>query len=135
MKTQNFRILLMLIALSLLTGLSAHADEVTPSFITEACFTKPQSPDAWAMTRYGEASLDLFHGTIGLTVPVYTYRDKDFTIPVSLSYASTGFMPSRSNSTPKAPKKAALARVDRGVARSVMEWGAAEMCAPTALWG
>lgn len=77
-------------------GVKLHADEGSPAFFTEAYFTKPQSPDAWAMTRYGEASLDLFHGTIGLTVPVYTYQDKDFTIPVSLSYASSGFMPGSS---------------------------------------
>ena len=81
------------IAVSLLICTAGYADEGSPAFFTEAYFTKPQSPDAWAMTRYGEASLDLFHGTAGLTVPVYTYQDKDFTIPVSLSYASTGFMP------------------------------------------
>ena len=73
-----------------------HADETSQSFFPEAFFTKPQSPDAWAMTRYGEASLDLFHGTAGLTVPVYTYQDRDFTIPVALSYASSGFMPGAS---------------------------------------
>lgn len=77
-------------------GVKLHADEGSPAFFMEAYFTKPQSPDAWAMTRYGEASLDLFHGTMGLTVPVYTYQDKDFTIPISLSYASSGLMPGAS---------------------------------------
>ena len=81
------------LAVSLLMCTAGYADEGSPLFFNEAYFTKPQSPDAWAMTRYGQASLDLFHGTAGLTVPVYTYQDKDFTIPVSLSYASTGFMP------------------------------------------
>ena len=60
------------IAVSLLICTAGYADEGSPAFFTEAYFTKPQSPDAWAMTRYGEASLDLFHGTAGLTVPVYT---------------------------------------------------------------
>ena len=84
------------IAALLLVCTNVFADEGSPAFFSEAYFTKPQSPEAWAMTRYGEASLDLFHGTVGLTVPVYTYQDKDFTIPVSLSYASSGFMPGAS---------------------------------------
>lgn len=87
---------LCLIAAAIVTPFCLFADEGSPVFFNEAFFTKPQSPDAWAMTRYGEASLDLFHGTIGLTVPVYTYQDKDFTLPVSLSYASSGFMPGAS---------------------------------------
>ena len=70
------------LALILAPAVKLHADEGSPSFFTEAYFTKPQSPEAWAMTRYGEASLDLFHGTVGLTVPVYSYQDKDFSIPV-----------------------------------------------------
>ena len=47
----------------MVTSVKLHAEEGSPAFFTEAYFTKPQSPDTWAMTHYGEASLDLFHGT------------------------------------------------------------------------
>ncbi len=53
----------------------------------------PQSPTVWNMIRYGNADVDLFHGTPGLTIPLYTYQDQQFQIPVSLSYSSSGFMP------------------------------------------
>ena len=31
----------------MVTSVKLHADEGSPSFFTEAYFTKPQSPDAW----------------------------------------------------------------------------------------
>lgn len=35
--------------------------------------------------------IDLNSGTINFEVPLYTYSDKDFTIPISLKYASSGY--------------------------------------------
>ncbi len=44
---------------------------------------------------------DMFHsvsyytGTVNMSVPLYTYKDKDFEIPIALSYNATGFVPSK----------------------------------------
>ena len=56
-------------------------------------FINANSPDAWAMIKYGDANVNLYTGSIGLSIPVYTYQDEDFTIPISLDYASTGYKP------------------------------------------
>lgn len=56
-------------------------------------FINANSPDAWSMIKYGDANVNLYTGSIGLTIPVYTYQDEDFTIPISFDYASTGYKP------------------------------------------
>ena len=56
-------------------------------------FINANSPDAWSMIKYGDADVNLYTGAVGLTIPVYTYRDEDFTIPISFDYASTGYKP------------------------------------------
>ena len=54
-------------------------------------FTSPQS---WAITRYGDKiEPDLYTGTMIFNLPIYTYSDTDFNIPVSIGYASNGLMP------------------------------------------
>jgi YD repeat-containing protein len=45
--------------------------------------------------QYGNEGVDHFRGELNVTVPVYTYKDKDFEIPVSLGYNSAGFIPSQ----------------------------------------
>ena len=65
MKKLYFCVAVALVLLAeMAAGIKLQADEGSPAFFAEAFFTKPQSPDAWAMTRYGEASLDMFHGSI-----------------------------------------------------------------------
>lgn len=56
-------------------------------------YFKPQSPDVWSMIKYGDASINHYSGTLGLSIPVYTYKDSDFEIPVSIDYASSGYQP------------------------------------------
>lgn len=56
-------------------------------------FINANSPDAWSMIKYGDANVNLYTGSIGLSIPVYTYQDEDFTIPISLDYATTGYKP------------------------------------------
>jgi len=47
---------------------------------------------------------DFFHtvshytGTVNMSVPLYAYKDKDFEIPVTLSYNATGFIPAKRES-------------------------------------
>ena len=56
-------------------------------------FFKPQSPDVWSMIKYGDANMNHYTGTLGLSIPIYTYKDSNFEIPVSVDYASAGYQP------------------------------------------
>ena len=53
---------------------------------------EPQTPSVQAseMTKYGKQDVNLYTGELSLNIPLYTYRDDDFTIPVSLSYSYNG---------------------------------------------
>ena len=42
------------------------------------------SVETFTMTRYGALVPSLYTGAMTFSVPVYTYTDPDFTIPVSL---------------------------------------------------
>ena len=53
------------------------------------------SADAWQMARHGEISPDLHTGAMAWSLPLYTYRDEDFTIPISLDYHFDGCRPSQ----------------------------------------
>ena len=57
------------------------------------------SVEAWQMTRYGGLTPSLYTGAMTYTLPLYTYSDPDFTIPVSLDYAFDGFRPSQHSGT------------------------------------
>ncbi|MBQ8048240.1 MAG: RHS repeat protein [Bacteroidales bacterium] len=50
-------------------------------------------PQVWGMIKYGGLTPDLYTGTVRAEIPIYTYTDPDFEIPVSLTYASNGYMP------------------------------------------
>ncbi|MBE6244535.1 MAG: hypothetical protein E7108_03315 [Bacteroidales bacterium] len=54
----------------------------------------PQT-DAWNFVRQGEVSPSLYTGTINLSVPIYEYKDKDFTIPIVATYSSNGNTPNQ----------------------------------------
>ena len=56
-------------------------------------YFKPQSPDVWSMIKYGNANIDYYTGTLGISIPIYTYKDNNFEIPISIDYASSGFQP------------------------------------------
>lgn len=56
-------------------------------------FLNPVSPDVWSMIKYGNAEVNPYSGTVGTSIPIYTYQDDDFTIPVSIDYASSGYKP------------------------------------------
>lgn len=53
---------------------------------------KMPSADTWNFIKYGEVGASLHSGTVNLSIPIYTYRDNDFTIPVSLNYSSNGYV-------------------------------------------
>ncbi|HOS46439.1 MAG TPA: RHS repeat protein [Paludibacter sp.] len=52
----------------------------------------PQTSD---FMEYGETPVSLFNGRINLDIPIYTIKDRDFTIPISLTYTSDGFKPKK----------------------------------------
>ena len=54
--------------------------------------TKAPSTDTWNFVRQGEVGASLHTGTVNLSIPIYTYQDNDFTIPVSASYSSNGYV-------------------------------------------
>ena len=53
----------------------------------------PESPQASEMTRYGTHNVNLYTGRVSVNIPVGTYKDSDFEIPVSLNYNFNGFRP------------------------------------------
>ncbi len=71
---------------------------LSPGARTYGQLTSPKldydpTPKALEMTRYGNLPIDQNSGRVTFEIPVYTYEDQDFKIPVSLSYASSGFRP------------------------------------------
>lgn len=53
---------------------------------------KAPSTDTWNFIKYGEVGASLHTGTVNLSIPVYTYQDNDFSIPISLNYTSNGLV-------------------------------------------
>lgn len=51
------------------------------------------SPQTWSFMKYGGSKPNLNTGTVSVNIPIYTYKDNDFTFPISLSYASNGYIP------------------------------------------
>jgi YD repeat-containing protein len=52
----------------------------------------PPSAQASQFTKYGKYNPQLYTGTLSLSIPIYTYKDKDFEIPVSLDYSYNGLI-------------------------------------------
>ena len=57
------------------------------------------SAETWAMSKYGDAKPSLYTGAMHYSVPVYTYQDPDFTLPVSLEYNFDGYRPGQHSGT------------------------------------
>lgn len=57
------------------------------------------SVETFTMTRYGALVPSLYTGAMSFSVPIYTYSDPDFTIPVSLEYNYDGYKPSQHSGT------------------------------------
>ena len=57
------------------------------------------SVEAWQMTRYGNLTPSLYTGAMTFSLPLYTYEDPDFTIPISLEYSFDGYRPAQHSGT------------------------------------
>ena len=56
----------------------------------------PMAPDSWSFIKYGNQSMsDLYTGTLHVSIPIYTYNDPDFELPIALSYSTSGYLPNR----------------------------------------
>lgn len=49
--------------------------------------------DVWNFINYGINEPSLYTGTNTVNIPFYVYRDPDFELPISFSYASNGYRP------------------------------------------
>ena len=85
---EHFKYLLLIFTVSLAfpmysqTNLNQRGEIETPS------------ADAWNMVHYGEGiNPDLHTGTVGVSIPFYSYQDSDFTLPISFNYSSNGYKP------------------------------------------
>jgi hypothetical protein len=53
------------------------------------------TPQSYEFIRYGNTPVSYFTGEANVQIPIYTYKDKDFEIPIFLSYNSSGFIPNK----------------------------------------
>lgn len=49
--------------------------------------------ESWQLTRQGNLSPSLYTGAMQWTLPLYTYKDPDFELPIALEYFYDGFKP------------------------------------------
>lgn len=56
------------------------------------------SPQTYEFVRQGNVPVSHFTGETNVRVPIYTYKDKDFELPIFLGYNSSGFRPSKRES-------------------------------------
>jgi hypothetical protein len=50
----------------------------------------PPAPNAYSLGKYGQIPVGLFTGSVFENVPLFTYKTKNLSIPISLSYNSNG---------------------------------------------
>ena len=74
----------------LLSGSVLNLTDAQSKYMDQYCMPDPQ---VWGMIKHGGLTPDLYTGTVRAEIPIYTYTDPDFEIPVSLTYASNGYMP------------------------------------------
>lgn len=47
--------------------------------------------ESYEFMKYGKVGASLYTGTINYSLPIYTYKDQDFELPITLEYATNGF--------------------------------------------
>lgn len=51
------------------------------------------STTVWEFEKHNNVQPNLYTGTLSLSVSIYTYKDSDFELPISISYSSNGLRP------------------------------------------
>ncbi|NNV55074.1 hypothetical protein [Limnovirga soli] len=73
------------LSIFLATGLEIDA-QTGPQLVKVA----PPSPNVQALQKYGEIPVSAYTGIPSISVPIYTIKFRDITVPVSLSYHASG---------------------------------------------
>jgi hypothetical protein len=50
----------------------------------------PNSPEAQAFAKYGNTTVNLFHGTPNIQIPIYSHPGRELNLPISLTYDASG---------------------------------------------
>lgn len=58
----------------------------------------PTSPTAASLGKYGKIPVSGYNGTMSYNIPLFTVKEGDITLPVSLSYCSNGVKPNQLSS-------------------------------------
>ena len=85
-KVQNYCVALLFI----LTFINKAISQSGP--IPQDPVTLP-TPNVAALQMYGEIPVSKFTGVPGIEVPLYTLKEKEITVPITLSYHASGFRP------------------------------------------
>lgn len=83
-KKKGFKVTLLCFAVTTIIETNAQTSSDIPEFM---------APDVWSFMKYGNDNPSLYTGTVKVDIPIYTYRDNNFEIPVNVSYGSNGFIP------------------------------------------
>lgn len=59
----------------------------------------PEAPESAAFARYGEVPVNLYAGTPGINVAIYTHKGRELDLPISLSYDASGIKVSQTPTT------------------------------------
>lgn len=78
--------LFLLLAVIAMHALYAHAQSTPPQLVS---VVRP-SPNVQAMQKYGDIPISAYTGIPNISVPIYTIKFRDITVPVSLSYHASG---------------------------------------------
>lgn len=52
---------------------------------------KVPSWDSYTMMQYGKVGASLYTGTVNYSIPIHTYKDQDFEIPISIDCSTNGY--------------------------------------------
>ena len=90
------RFSLLFIAALFYNVLAVSAQNQNPPTDKRLCTEYDATPQTLSAILSGRIQPDLNTGTLKLDIPVYTWSDPDFTLPVALTYSTNGFKPARS---------------------------------------
>lgn len=87
--------IIMIAALSFLVSYVQEAESQTLSGgLIESTITV-QSPEVAAMTAYVDRPVSYFNGTVPVTIPLCEVTADGYTLPITLTYSTSGFRPSQ----------------------------------------
>lgn len=75
--------------ISLFSLLNLTAQEESPVYYGSS--TVPPSPTSASLGKYGDVPVGLYTGVPEISIPIYTVKEGNLSIPISLSYHSQGF--------------------------------------------